>query len=524
MSIIDLFAEQKASLRPLYPDQVEALRKLDCALIDGHTRIMLMAATGFGKTLTAAHLIADFRARGKSVCFTVHRLPLVDQTVAAFGKEGLTFGVMQGDHPLTDYEQRLQVASIQTLISRLKKIKDQAKRKRLYGFNVFVIDEAHVTFKAIPQLMEMLPDSLFIGLSATPWSEGLGKLYSKLVIGGTTKDLIAKGRLSKFVVYAPTPAPDLRGVRTVAGEYNKSDLGEAMNKAELVGDIVETWIKRGEDRQTVAFCVNRAHARHIQECFVEAGVAAEYIDCKTKDHDRRDIIGRFHRGETRILCNIGVLTVGFDSDVRCIIDAHPTKSVILYVQTIGRGLRTADGKENCIILDHASNALRLGLASDIHYDALDDGDRNQTKRKNKERQDPLPILCDDCKAVIPRHSDTCPQCGARRVSKTEIVPRHGDLVLFGSGQNGNIAPSLNEKLRFYSELKGYAEEESARRVSRGLQPFKPGWAAVKFREKFGHWPNGDRIANVMPAPPSLATRNYVKSKAIAFAKSRAAHG
>ena len=195
----------------------------------------------------------------------------------------------------------------------------------------------------------------FIALSATPWARGLGKYYDDLIIPTTTRELIDAGFLSDFVAFAPID-PDLSGVSTKRGDYAQDELADAMDTAQITGDIVAEWLKRGEDRPTIAFCVNRRHAQHVCERFVEAGVAAEYIDGETPHGDdseepdpegqtRRDMFARFESGETKILVSIGVLTTGFDADVRCIIDAQPTKSRILFVQKIGRGLRTAEGKD-----------------------------------------------------------------------------------------------------------------------------------------------------------------------------------
>ncbi|MEK4034258.1 DEAD/DEAH box helicase [Methylocystis sp. IM3] len=510
---LPLFASHNR-LRELFPDQKEALRKLDAARLDGHRRIMFEAATGFGKTLTAAHLIAAYVAAGLTVCFTVPRLSLIDKTVVDFGREGLQFGVVQGDHFLTDHTQPLQIASVQTL----------ERRKGLPRFDVYVFDEAHIVHKVMIRLMRENPKALFLGLSATPWSKGLGKLYPKLVVACRTAELIAMGRLSKFVVYAPTPEPNLEGVKTTAGDYNQAQLAEAVNTKQLVGDIVSTWLKLGENLQTIAFCVDRAHAKHVQERFVEAGIACEYLDCFTSDLDRRAIIDRFHRGETKIIANVGVLVVGFDSDVRCIIDAHPTRSEMVYCQSIGRGLRTAPGKENCIILDHAGNALRLGLATDIWYDELDDGEKDNRAKKAREKREPLPRLCTECAAVIPQHVDVCPQCGARKHAKTEVIARDGELVRFGSGESGRPIVTIDEKAKFYAEVKGYWAEENAKRMARGKEPLKPGWPATQFKNKYGHWPNADRLATAMPKPSSLQTRNWLRSRAIAFAKARQAYG
>ena len=157
--------------------------------------------------------------------------------------------------------------------------------------------------------------------------------------------MIRDGFLSRFKTFAPSD-PDLAGVKSVAGDFHEGELANAMDKTSITGDIVETWLKRGEARSTFCFCVNRRHAQHVAERFVEAGVAAEYMDGATSREDREEIFDRFRSGETLIICNVGVLTTGIDLDVRCIILARPTKSRILFVQTIGRGLRTAEGKDH----------------------------------------------------------------------------------------------------------------------------------------------------------------------------------
>jgi DNA repair protein RadD len=224
--------------------------------------------------------------------------------------------------------------------------------------------------------MKDCPNIPFIGLSATPWARGLGKYYDDLIIAAPTADLIRDGYLSDFITFAPSE-PDLAGVRTVAGDFHEGELAKAMDLSVVTGDIVETWLKRGEGRSSFCFCVNRRHAQHVAERFLEAGVAAEYMDRATFREDREAIFARFRSGETRIICNVGVLTTGVDLDVRCIVDAKPTKSRILFVQTIGRGLRTAAGKDKLLILDHAGNHLRLGMVTDIGEDHLDDGRERQ---------------------------------------------------------------------------------------------------------------------------------------------------
>jgi DNA repair protein RadD len=342
-------------------------------------------------------------------------------------------------------------------------------------------------------------------LSATPWTRGLGKHFNRLILGSTTKDLIEAGYLSKFRVFAPA-SPDLTGVRTVAGDYHEGELGEVMNQDGLVADVVDTWLERAQSRPTLCFAVDRVHAKHLQAKFQAAGINAGYIDAYTKRIDRNEIADRFHRGKLKVVCNVGCLTTGIDWDVRCIILARPTKSEILFVQMIGRGLRTADGKDDCLILDHSDNHTRLGFVTDIHHDELDDG-KPRAKAEPKEPS-ALPKKCPKCTFLKPPKLSLCPSCGFKPEPKCTVVNRDGELIELTDRRTIAAVSQAQDKIRFYQELKCYG-------VNRG---YKPGWIAYKFKEKFGHWPNG--LEHLPPIDPSPTTFSWIKSRQIAFAKAQ----
>jgi DNA repair protein RadD len=494
------------SLRPLRPHQERALEALRASLASGHRRPMLQAPTGFGKTRLAEHIIQRALDKRKRVAFTVPSMNLIDQTVTAFEAEGIhAIGVLQGIHPRTDRDQPVQVCSVPTL----------ARRKRP-DVGLVLVDEAHQMHKETFRWMKDCPNIPFIGLSATPWARGLGKYYDDLIIAAPTADLIRDGYLSDFITLAPSE-PDLAGVRTVAGDFHEGELAKAMDLSVVTGDIVETWLKRGEGRSSFCFCVNRRHAQHGAERFLEPGVAAEYMDRATFREDREAIFARFRSGETRIICNVGVLTTGVDLDVRCIVDAKPTKSRVLFVQTIGRGPRTAAGKDKLLILDHAGNHLRLGMVTDIGEDHLDDGgERQNVGPRARERGEPLPKLCEECRAVVSRRAKACSCCGAPMHARTEVESVDGELVELGSHRSGERAPDIAEKAAFFGELRGHAQ----------IRGYAEGWAPYKYRERFGAWPNDPRIRAARAAAPSLKTKNWIISRQIAFAKARerVAHG
>jgi len=221
--------------------------------------------------------------------------------------------------------------------------------------------------------------------------------WDDLIVCTTTQELITDGTLSDFKVFAPAH-PDLTGVQIQAGDYKVDQLGAAMDKKNLVADIVTTWMEKAEDRPTICFAVNRAHAKSIQLEFQEAGVACAYLDGFSDLDERAEVFRQFKAGEVKIISNVGVLTTGFDSDVRCIILARPTRSEILYTQMIGRGLRKAEGKDHCLILDHSDTTLKLGFVTELGRATLDDG---TARRQTTERKKPLPKECPKCTFLRP---------------------------------------------------------------------------------------------------------------------------
>ena len=479
-----------------YQDQ--AIQLLRQSLGMGKKRPVVMAPTGAGKTVIAASIIRMAREKGKKVIFCVPMLSLIDQTVKRFQAHGIwDIGVMQGFHEMTDWTQPVQVCSIQTLM-----------RRKLPEADLVIIDECHVMFKFLGEWTnyENWKNIPFVGLSATPWQKGMGKIWDDLIIATTTRELIDMGHLSDFKVFAPAH-PDLSGVKTVAGDYELKGLAAAMDQGALVADTVSTWLERGENRPTICFAVNRVHAKHLQSQFEAAGVSTGYMDAYTKLDERGEIVRDFEAGKIKIICNVGVLTTGFDSDVRCIILARPTKSEILYVQMIGRGLRTAEGKDHCLILDHSDTTLRLGFVTDIHHTELDDGSKRSNK---KERAAPLPKECSKCAFLKPPKTRQCPNCGfvAEAVSNVESIS--GEL--YELSRDKTIKPkdwTITEKQEFYSELLLYAH----------LRGYKRGWAYHAYRHRVGVGP-----ANVLHENPSqnlsAKTESWIKHYNIAKAKAR----
>ncbi len=460
--------------------QTDAIASLRQSLATGHKRPVMQLPTGAGKTIIAADIIRMARKKGSRVIFAVPALSLIDQTVEKFSQAGIwEIAVMQGQHEMTDRSQPVQVCSVQTLM-----------RRTLPDADLVIVDEAHVQFNFIHEWANnsawaKIP---FVGLTATPWAKGMAKVWDDLIIATTMNELIKLGHLSDFKVFAPAH-PDLTGVKTKLGDYEIKGLGEAMDKGALVADIVSTWLERGEGRPTICFCVNRTHAKHIEKQFQEAGVAVDYVDAFTDNADRREVFKRFANGDTKVICNVGVLTTGFDADVRCIILARPTKSEMLYVQMIGRGLRPAEGKDHCLILDHSDTTVRLGFVTDIHHDQLDDGSAKKAKPVEKEK---LPKECPKCAFLRPPKVRVCPSCGFVPEAVSSVESVGGDLHELS--RDKTIMPkdwTIQQKQLFYSELLGHAF----------MRGYKTGWAYHAYKSRLGVGP-----PNTLHSTPELISR------------------
>ncbi|HII1671964.1 TPA: DEAD/DEAH box helicase family protein [Salmonella enterica] len=476
-----------------------------------HNTFMVYAPTGSGKTGLAAFIVDGFVSRGMRVLFCAPYTILINQTAARFIEYGLSgdeIGYIWADHPNYDPSLKIQIASADTLIRRV--FPDD--------IDLLIIDEAHLRKKRILQDIERLRAGgvKVIGLSGTPFSPFLGKYYDRLIKPTTIGELIQRGDLCNYEFFAPTK-PDLKGVKTqysagFGSDYNETQLAEIMCGSTLVGDIVGNWLENGRDLPTIAFCVNVAHANYLTIQFNKAGVNAEVMTADTPVEERQVMIHRFETGATKIIVSVGVLVAGFDSDVRCIIYARPTKSEIRWLQAIGRGLRTAPGKESCLIFDHSGTVHRLGFPDSIEYNELpgkSDGMEDGTSRKAEERSEKLPHECTECHYMKPAGVYVCPKCGHKPISGEDVDTDTGrKLKALGKGQP---KPTKAEKQEWWSQIKFYQKH----RIALGKKPVSDAWCSHTFRERFGEWPNG---LSDYPMEITPTVSNFITHKLIAYAK------
>lgn len=479
------------------PHQINATSMLRDAYRRGRRRPMLQLATGAGKTFIAAMMIESARAKGHRCLFIVDAISLVDQTIDAFYGEGLyDIGVIQANHPMTDWGKPILIASVQTL----------RRRGMPENIGLVIVDEAHDQDQWLNGIMcsGEWADVPFVGLSATPWSRGLGLIYDDLLTPITMRELIDMGLLSEFRVFA-SAHPDLKSVKTERGDYHQGQLADTMSDGGLIADIVTTWQQRGEGRPTVAFCVDRAHAAKVQAKFVAAGIPWGYIDAYTERLDRQRIREQLDRGEIKGVANVGCLTKGVDWALGCIILARPTKSEMLFVQMVGRGLRVNEGIPDCIILDHADNTLRLGFPTDIHHAKLCTNEVKERGAQEREREEALPKECPKCSFLKAAKVRECPSCGFVPTRQSEIQEAAGKLVEIAATKKVH---TMAEKQEWHAMLRGMQQRRG----------YADGWVAQTYRKKFGVWPKG--ISPNHSKPPSQEVVNFVLGSLIRFSKAR----
>lgn len=478
-----------------------------------YNSFMVYSPTGSGKTGLSAFITDGFVSRGMRVLMTCPYTVLVTQTAKRFIQYGLTedeISYVWRDHPNYDPERKIQIASADTLI----------RRDFPENIDLLIVDEAHLRRKKMLEVIKYLTTETHvkvIGLSGTPFAPFLGKYYQRLIKPTTIKELMDTGVLCGYEFFAPTK-PDLSGVKVTrsdefGSDYKEDEVAEIMCGADLVGDIVSNWLSHGEDRPTVAFCVNVNHANYVTLQFNKAGVNAEVMTAQTPHDERQMMIHRFEQGATKIIVSVGTLIAGFDSDVRCIIYARPTKSEIRWLQIIGRGLRTAKGKDKCLVFDHSGSVHRLGYPDSIEYDTLpskNDGMKTSVSERENEKREKLPKECSQCHYMKPAGVYQCPKCGHKPLAGEDVDTDVSRGLKQISGKKKVV--TKQQKQSWWSQIKFYQRQRAAQG-----KPVSDGWCAHTFKDKFGTWPNG---LQDYPMEITPEVNNYIKWKQIAFAKGR----
>jgi DNA repair protein RadD len=434
------------ALRPYQSGAVEAVR---AAYAAGRRAPLLVLPTGGGKTTIFSHVTASAAAKGRCVYLVAHRAELVKQiamTLARFGTRhriiapGPIVRQCQVEQfkaygrTFVDPHARVFVASVQTLVKRLADYPAP---------DLIVIDEAHhLTMDSTwGRVVSAYPAARLLPVTATPCrldgkglGLGAGGFADDLVMGPTMRELIDAGFLSPYRIFAPPNALDLTGVRTRAGDYAKDQLAEAIDKPKITGDAVEHYRRLAGGKRAVAFCVSVAHAQHVAAEFAAAGVPAEFLDGTLDAAERDRIIKRFEAGQTLVMSSCDIVSEGFDLPaIEAAILLRPTQSLSLYIQQVGRALRTFPGKAEAIILDHVGAVVTHGLPDEDREWSLDGvKPKKRAAANDNEAPDVKITTCPKC-FTIHLPAPVCPTCGhvypvaARRVEQSD-----GELVELGA--------------------------------------------------------------------------------------------
>ncbi len=488
----------------LFDYQEAILGKLRQGFIDGHRAQMLVAPTGAGKTEMAMELLEAAANKGNQAAMVLDRIVLCNQTSERLHKYGIDHGVLQAGHWRFRPDRLIQVCSAQTL----------EKRGTFPNLKLLIVDEAHTTRK---QTMEFIKNNMgvkVVGLSATPFTKGLGQTYTNVVSAISTGELVSRGRLAPLRVFIAKEI-DMAGAKKVAGEWSSKDVES--RGMQITGDVVSEWVKKthevfGGPRKTVVFASGVAHASDLAQKFGEAGYNFVSLSYRDDDEFKAEAIRDFSRPDTSIhgLIATDILTKGFDvPDVMIGVSARPfSKSLASHVQQMGRVMRSSPGKEFALWLCHSGNYLRfLEDWEDVYTNGVTEIDETREKpRREKTDNEKEAAKCPRCSAFWPGRSDTCACCGFVRARRSEVVVSPGELEELTRGANVRDTATKQE---FYGQLLTMAQERG----------YSDGWVAHKYREKFTVWPRGlERIQ----IPVSLEVARWVKSRQIAWAKSRKA--
>lgn len=540
---------QKVRLRDYQHETLDALRDLLRRLAQEAARreregddtpliraVMLYAPTGAGKTEMAIALLqACYEKVNKEGMQTgrgamlLDRIVLCDQTSVRLTKYNLDHGVMQSGHWRNRPYERIQVCSAQTL----------EKRGSFPGLNLLIIDEAHATRGATKEFIKNNPDVVVIGLSASPFTDGLTDVYAKEVVSvTTTAKLVESGNLVPLRVFVCKEV-DMEGQKPKVGGEWTADQAESAG-VKITGDVVSEWRSKcqevfGGPRKTIVFCASVAHGAHLVKQFAEAGFNFVQLSYEDDEGFKREAIKDFSSADTDIdgLIAVDILTKGFDvPDVMVGVSVRPfKKSFSSHVQQMGRimrvhpedasAMRKAEeageprpaltAKPFGLWLDHSGNYLRFRKDwEELYHEGvkeLRDGVEKPKAEPSKEEKERA--KCPKCMALWIGRSRVCSNCGYERPSHANIDEVKG--VMEEVGMDAEAAATSRKKQR------EWWEQMRVLQLSRGKND---GLVAMIFKDKFGAWPPfGWRDEPLKIVPITNEVINYDKHRRLKWAKS-----
>lgn len=354
----------------LRPHQIEAKAKIFDAW-SKYDSVMLQMPTGTGKTYLFTSLINDIINTYKlahkdiKILIVAHRTELLDQISATLNKFGISHGFIQGAREQYLWK-RVQVGSIMSLLTD-KNYYNVCRQK----FDYIIVDEAHHSLAdTYIRLFGLFPNAKKLGVTATPWRlnhESFLSLYQYLIVSPQISWFINNNLLSDFDYVSIKQDSEVqklvdRSEVVSTGDFSNADLDNTFNNQRIRSKLYESYLQFANGRKGIIYAINKCHAAKIAELYSSHGVKAMAIDCDTPRDVRQEMITAFKNGEISVLVNVDIFTEGFDCpDVNFIQLARPTKSLSLYLQQVGRGLRIVEGKEKTIILDNVGLYNYFGL-------------------------------------------------------------------------------------------------------------------------------------------------------------------
>ncbi len=454
-------------LRPYQSDLVEQLR---AAWREGFKAPCIVLPCGGGKSCILAEIARRTTANGKRVLFLVHRRELVEQIIKTFVSWGVDMRFCEVMMVQTAARLILRESPTQQSEAELRRAgrgKSNLKSEKILPPKLIMTDENHHSPAAsYKKIYEKFPETLRVGVTATPTrlnGSGLADVNDKLIIGVSAKWLIENNCLAPYDYYAPDVA-DLTGLKTKRGEFITSDIEKAMIKKAVFGDVIAYYKRLAAGRKSICYCASIKHSMAMAEEFSAAGISAAHIDGETPAEERARIISRFRSGEIRILCNVDLISEGFDvPDCECAILLRPTQSLTLYIQQSMRCMRYREGKR-AVIIDHVGNYARFGLPDDDREWSLE----GKPKKRREQQENIKAKMCPECFLTFspPEKGEIiCPHCGYifPQKERREIEQTTGELHKI---EGFRIRYDRPEDCNTYKELLEYAKRHN----------YKAGWA------------------------------------------------
>ncbi len=498
----------------------------------GHTRILAQAPTGAGKTHIIATVVMAAAAAELRVLVLATRTRLIRQIHERLEAFDIRHGVIAAPLPgLRNYSARIQVASVDTLYRRA--IVDT--KIPLPSADVVIFDEAHLaTAETRLRLLESYPSAIRIGFTATPArksGKSLCAAFDCLIMGPTIKALTAAGVLVPTRIFN-TPLVSTKELRSIPkdndNDFKVAPLGEMLSRPKLIGDVVSNWLRIANGKRSLCFAVNKAHGDALLESFRQQGIAAEMLTDADDEEIREEVLDRLEAGTTSVVINCFLLAYGVDVPaVECIILARPTRSLTMFLQMVGRGLRAAPGKTHCIVIDHGHVVEHLGMPQSDFEWSLDPNTNVNTKATQAStRKAATEALrtCGECSEIwlTSEQGHACPSCGwAPRPRAKAVAFVEAELAELADDED-QPTPHDQRVICFYREACGWYARRNPDKWT--ATPKKVRWGAwcetrAKFRFAESVKKPG-RYWDLLPFGPSTEVSGWLQHRIIKFARAR----